>query len=418
MRKLPVLRSLPLAMLTALLFVVLPAGVLAASQEAVLHRFGGIDGQEPYSGRLIFDSAGNLYGTTAYGGVFGQGVAYEMHRGADGGWTERVLYNFRGGSDGATPYAGLIFDTAGNLFGTTLSGGDGCSGIGCGTAFELSRNGANWMEKVLYRFQGNQDGSYPWAGLTFDNQGNLFGTTASGGACTIFSYGTVFELTRGSREWEKSTIHSFCGVVGGQGPGSGGLVVDDSGNLYGAAGGGTYLGVVYRLHRTASGWVENVMHEFTRAEGYPGQTNLTFDRAGNLYGTGSFGGTYDVGTVWELLHSGGMWNLNVLYNFRGGTDGYDPFSAPVFDANGNLYGTTYNGGISGNGCFNACGTLYKLSPAVGGGWTESVVHRFGNGTDGYNPIAGVVMDGPGNLYGTTTKGGGFLKSGIVYQIKL
>jgi uncharacterized repeat protein (TIGR03803 family) len=210
----------------------------------------------------------------------------------------------------------------------------------------------------------------------------------------------------------------------GSGPSYGSLVLDRAGNLYGAAGGGsTGWGVVYRLsHVSVGGWSETILHTFTSQDGYAGSTGLTFDSAGNLYGAGNGGGSHDAGTVWQLVPLGvNGWRLNVLYNFQGGSDGNGPFPAPVFDSQGNLYGTTYNGGV------NDGGTVYELIPSGGGQWSEAVLYRFGQdglgGMDPYNPIAGVLVGSLGTLYGTTPKGCAQIRNscnglgcGCVYQI--
>src|SRR5664279_2753958 len=291
----------------------------AAAQERVLHNFNnnGTDGTFPQAG-LIVDGAGNLYGTTVDGGTYGWGTVFELTPTAGGGWTETVLYSFgNNGTDGMWPYAGLIFDAAGNLYGTTNSGGT----YGYWTVFELTPTaGGGWTEKVLYSFNANgTDGYGPVAGLIFDAAGNLYGTTLGGG--TYYS-GTVFELTP-------------------------------------AAGGG---------------WTEKVLHNFNEngTDGALPRAPLIFDAAGNLYGTTEYGGTYydsDLGTVFELTPAaGGGWTEKVLHNFGIGRDGTDPLAGLIFDAAGNLYGTTEYAGNYG------AGTVFELTPTAGGGWTEKVLH--------------------------------------------
>jgi uncharacterized repeat protein (TIGR03803 family) len=199
----------------------------------------------------------------------------------------------------------------------------------------------------------------------------------------------VFLLTGGERAYsQEQIVYGFSGVDGEapHAPGSNGW------------------GVVYRLTRFGAGaWVETLLHTFSIQDGYAGTTGLTFDSAGNLYGTGNGGGAHDAGTVWQLSPSGvNGWHLAVLYNFEGASDGDGPFPAPVFDRAGNLYGTTYNGGD------NDGGTVYKLAPAGRGQWNETVLYRFGQdglgGMDAYNPVSGLVLDAAGILYGTATKG--------------
>ncbi len=373
--------------------------------EKVLHSFGnGTDGYMP-STSLIFDAAGNLYGTTQYGGgANAYGTVFELTPAGGGNWTETVLYSFRSGTDGAVPGAGLIFDAAGSLYGTTTAGGPNN-----GTVFELTPTaGEGWTEQVLYRFcsQANcADGQYPYGGLIFDAAGNLYGTTEFGGTN---GYGTVFKLTpTAGGGWTETVLHSFGSGTDGASPFVG-LIFDAAGNLYGTTTyGGTYgVGTVFELTPTAGGdWLETVLYSFgingLSDGGYP-WAGLIFDAAGNLYGTTFYGGTYNRGTVFELTPmSGGGWTETVLHSFNpnNGTDGFNPYAGLIFDAAGNLYGTAYYGGSYGGG------TVFELTPAAGGGWTETVLRSFGNGTDGFWPYAGLIFDHAGNLYGTTEYGG-------------
>src|SRR5579883_1411003 len=391
----------------------------SSSSETILHAFAGPEGAQPYTGALI-EHGGNLFGTTEFGGT-GDGVVYEVFRSAaDALFTTSAIYTFRAGTDGAAPYAGLVADGAGNLYGTTSSGGTGCSGIGCGTVFELSPSGATWKETVLYRFTGAADGSRPISTLAIDGSGNLFGTANDGGHCSgQTAYGTVFELILAGGKAKLNVLHTFCGTSAGFRPAYAAPVIDKNGDLFATADGGTQgYGVVYELTPSAQGpWKETVLHDFTRAEGSPLITGLTMDSSGNLFGTGALGGTHDLGDVWELSPAAGSWKLSVLYNFQGGLDGSGPFSAPQL-VNGKLYGTTYNGGTGGP-CFHQCGTIYELSN-TNGQWTENVLYRFQSQSrrDGYNPIAAPLINGAGNLFGTTTKGGGLKKTGTVYQFSL
>ena len=407
----------------ALFMLALIVAAPLPASEQVLYAFQGPftgpDGAFPYAGFLVMDQTGNLYGTTSGGGAFGKGSVFELSPTA-GTWTETILYSFQGGSDGATPYAGVIFDHLGNLYGTTINGGRGCSNMGCGTIFELRRavNGV-WNETVLYRFQGGSDGEEPFAGLVLDAGGNLYGTTAYGGGCTTAAAGTVFALINSSGIWSEKILHRFCNVDEGYGPSYGSLLLDGKGNVYGTApaGGSTGFGTAYKLTRATGGTHFEVVHTFTSAAG-TAVGGLVLDSAGNLYGAAAGGSNY--GAIFKLTPTSAGWEFTTLYAFRGGNDGAGPFPNPVFDQHGNLYGTTYNGGILGNGCFHACGTVYKLSPQNGGGWTETVLHRFGASGDGYNPIAGIVLDTAGNLFGTTYKGGGVgcfqLGCEVVYEI--
>ena len=259
--------------------------------EALLYPFsGGVDGATPLYGDLIFDKAGNIYGTTSLGGS-GDGVVFEMMR-AGNGWTEQPLYAFSG-PDGASPYNGVIFDNAGNLYGTTTQGGSS----GNGTVFELSPSGSGWTEQVIYSFQGGSDGSYPTAGLIFDQSGNLYGATASGGTG---GGGTVFELSPSGGGWTHSVLYSFTGSAQ---CGPWGTLVMEAGNLYGTTvcDGANNDGNVFELTPSGSGWTQNSLWDFTGGnDGKNPYCNVIFDTAGNLYGTASSGGAHQAGVVWEI----------------------------------------------------------------------------------------------------------------------
>jgi uncharacterized repeat protein (TIGR03803 family) len=322
--------------------------------EKVLHNFhylrpGSItDGALPNG--LVFDAAGNLYGTTLGGGGFGCGIVYELSPTASGVWTETVLYTFTPyNGDGCEPTAGVIFDTAGNLYGTTREGGT--HGGGNGTVFELTPTaGGGWTETILYSFGATAtDGSQPFASLIFDTAGNLYSTTFMGGA---YGAGTVFELTpTAGGPWTEKVLHSFDAVgPGGAGPQSG-LIFDAAGNLYGSA------GSVFELMPKANGhWLLKWLHIFRRVgDGSDSDGVLIFDASGNLYGTTANGGAYDEGTVFELTRNqDGFWTEMLLHSFddngeNGDNDGIGPQGGVIFDAAGNLYGTTASGGARDGG---------------------------------------------------------------------
>ncbi len=323
-----------------------------------------------------------------------------------GGWTEKVLHSFNpNGVDGLASWAGLIFDAAGNLYGTTGGGGTDNGG----TVFELTPSpnavGGGWTVKILYSFKFNgEDGVGPLAGLTFDAAGNLYGTNAYRGPS---DGGTVFELTPSPNavggRWTEKVLHSFGSGTDGAGPHAS-MIFDAAGNLYGTTqGGGTYSwGTVFELTPTEGGnWTEKVLYSFNPSggDGYYPFASLIFDAAGNLYGTTGGGGASGDGTVFELTPTVvGNWTEKVLHSFNF-TDGADPLAALIFDAAGNLYGTTFYGGTYNEG------TVFKLTPTAGGGWTEEVLHSFGNGMGASNPYAGLIFDAAGNLYGTTVNGG-------------
>jgi uncharacterized repeat protein (TIGR03803 family) len=410
--------SAAIVLLTLFLTAFLTAPGAIAQTERVLHSFGSNTkaGLAPAS-NLIFDSRGNLYGTTIEGGTDNVGTVFELTPKPGGAWTELLLHSFaESGHDGQSPYSGLIFDSAGNLYGTTTAGGVGSGGI----VFELSPPvppSTRWSEKVLHNFlaYNNRDGNYPDANLLFDSAGNLYGTTEGGGD---YGGGTVFELspaTGGS--WIETVLHSFnpsVSVGDGKNP-KASLILDSAGNLYGTAwaGGPFGGGTVFELSPSTGGsWTENILHNFAGGigDGAQPQGALIFDSTGNLYGTTSQGGPEGGGTVFKLTpSSGGSWTETVLYFFYPvfpSTDGNYPLGNLVFDSSGNLYGTTATGGI-GN-CFGlgpVCGIVYKLTPAAGP-WTETVLHYFNdNGSDGYYPFAGLVPGSGGNLYGATELGG-------------
>jgi uncharacterized repeat protein (TIGR03803 family) len=385
--------------------LMLPTGARAASKYKVLYGFkGGADGANPGAG-LIFDTAGDLYGTTEPGGANGGGTAFDLTRNSDGSWTESVLYSFCAltkCADGTAPRAGLTLDTAGNLYGTTEFGG----AQGYGTVFKLTPNSdGSWTESVLQSF--GADGAYPGTGsLIFDAAGNLYGTSSGGGAS---GRGTVFKLTPNrSGSWTESVLYSFCARSNcADGAYPGGVVFDGAGNLYGTTLlGGTKCsriggcGTVFTLTPNSDGsWTESVLYSFHGVTGKIPSTGLVFDAAGNIYGTTSSGGGTKCfsgcGVVFKLKpNSDGSSTESVLYNLHGFTDGKYPSAGLVFDAAGNLYRTTAHGGRG------ARGVVFKLVPKSGGGWAYGVLHVF-RGKPARNPSASLVLDNADNLFGTT-----------------
>jgi uncharacterized repeat protein (TIGR03803 family) len=399
------------------LMVATPA--LAATKEKVLYNFCKAqlcpDGSNPESS-LVFDAAGNLYGTAVYGGnsncVHGCGTVFELAK-VNGKWAYKVLHHFENnGEDGYYPQGNLIFDATGNLYGATALGGTSQ----VGTVFELMpAKGGKWKEKILYSFKGNtSDGSEPLAPVVFDATGSLYGTTFYGGTN---GDGTLFRLTPGKNgDWTEKVLHSFD-FNGQDGFSSRAAVVfDKSGNLYGTTvnGGTGGNGIVFEETRGKNGsWTENVLYNFTgETDGGLANAPLIFDSAGSLYSTTLAGGSDGVGNVFKLTRNAkGEWALTTLYSFEN-VDGVYPESGVIFDTTGNLYGTTYEGGA-----YNSSGTVFELTPGSGGTWTETVVHSFGNGPDGSNPVAGLLMDASGNLYGTTNAGGTY-GYGTVFEVML
>jgi uncharacterized repeat protein (TIGR03803 family) len=407
--------SAGLAMLAVAL---LTASMGAVAQETVLYNFnGGASGCEPGS-NLIFDAAGNLYGTSTCGGATNYGAVFELSPQVGGGWTEAVLHSFsNNGHDGFYPYSSLIFDAAGNLYGTTSAGGDHKGG----TVFELSpAAGGGWTEFVLHNFGGGTDGSEPYGGVIIDAARNLYGTTKLGGA---HGDGAAFELTpETGTGWTEKMLHSFSGTTDGSQPYAG-LTFDAAGNLYGTTlEGGTYSGgtVFELMPQTGGQWAGKVLHAFgeVNANGvstYEPYGGVVFDAAGNIYGTTYYGGGNGGGTVYELTPStGGAWKEAPVRNF-GGTGGAQPLAGVVIDAAGNLYGTTVAGGNEHTKCASTgCGVVYELTPASGGGWTETVLIDF-NYTDGGHPTGTLIFDASGNIYGTTAAGGSGV-FGTVFEI--
>jgi uncharacterized repeat protein (TIGR03803 family) len=400
---------------------------VAASAETVLYNFSSESSGMNPAARVIFDAAGNLYGTTPYGGqtscgqYYNCGVVFELQPDGQGGWTESVLYSFKGGNDGGNPYAGLVFDTAGNLYGTTIIGGDtSCGkGAGCGTVFELSPgSGGSWTETVLYRFTGGNDGSTPYSDLVI-RQGNLYGTTEFGGA---HGTGVVFELSPNGNSWTETVLHSFRAYGSGDAANPvGGVTFDAAGLLYGTSLlGGTLggFGAVYQLKPSGQGWTESVLHSFAFADGaYPEYVRLIQDDSGNLYGSTAYGGKSGAcfpvgcGVLFELKKPSGHqgWREVVLHDFgTGSNDGLYPYAGLVFDTLGDLYGTTYLGGPK------FYGSVFQFRPTKMG-WVESILYGFHGGTDGYQPTASLTLDSHHNLYGTATVGG-YCCYGVVFEV--
>ena len=393
---------LTLAMLSALM--ISAARVALAQTETVLYTFqGGTDGEDP-GGNLTSDGAGNLYGTTLYGGL-GYGTVYELSPNGVGGWSESVLYAFTGGADGAYPnYANVILDRAGNLYGTAQFGGTGIGSAGYGVVFELSPVGTSWKETVLYSFTGGSDGSYPGQNLIMDAAGNLYGVTPiiQGGS----TQGTVFEVSPSEDGWTEQVIYEANGL------GYSGLTWDGSGNIFGA----TYSTVFELSPNGSGGWNSTVIHTFTGSPkdgSYP-EGALTFDKAGNLYGATQIGGAKKFGTVFKLTpvtqgKKKGTWTEKILYSFKGGKkDGSNPQAGVTVDGPGNVYGTTQEGVNN-----NPNGMVFELVAPVGtGSYKEKVLWNF-DGTDGQYEQGGLLWDGVGDLYGTADQSGG---AGLVFEL--
>lgn len=360
-----------------------------AQTETVLYTFTNeTDGSYPSS--VVVDSEGNVYGTTSNGGTYFYGNVFKIT--PSGVFTN--LYSFTGESDGFAPFAGLAIDGQGNLYGTTAQGGDG--GSGEGTVFELTPSGT---KTILHNFSCPTDGCLPDATLTLDTQGNLYGTTLTGGAN---NYGGVFKVTSSGTF---SLLYSFTVPTRDS---TSSVVADSQGNVYGTTyNAGVGFGSVFKL--TPSG-DELTLHAFTPAhrDGFYPYAGPVLDASGNLRGTATSGGAVGVGVLFEVSPSG---KETILHSFAGGADGIFPDSAVVFDNSGNLYGTTSYGGA-----FDL-GTVYEVTSAG----VEKILHSFAsNKKDGNFPSVGVVLDKSGNLYGSTGQGGSSTACqggcGIVYKI--
>jgi uncharacterized repeat protein (TIGR03803 family) len=407
-----------------LLIVVLTSSVLNwAGTEKVLYSFGAPgDGSEPVAG-LTFDGNGNLYGTAWYGGnrslycsYAGCGLVFRLTADGNGNWQESIVYSF-GGTDGGNPNSPIVFDNQGNIYGTTQFGGTS----GYGAVFQLSPSSNQWTESIIHSFTyTGYDGSFP-QGVAFDNQGHLYGTTSF----NQVGYAYVFSLAAASgMNWYELVLHSFGGRSCGQPAGV--LTFDREGNIYGTTydGGSTGAGVVYKVspNRHSSGWTYAEIYTFQGSpfgkgnDGANPRAGVIFDAAGNLYGTTEWGGTAGLGTVFKLTpNSEGGWSESILHTFSGGGDGGHPFVGSLaFDAYGNLYGTTSGGAGTGSE-----GTVYRLSPNDDGTWTEAILYAFSGGADGSNPLGNVVLDAAGNVYGTTVNGGAYGSrgsGGVVFEI--
>jgi len=397
MRKLPPSVGLLLVML-----VFASSGVLA--REKVLYQFpGGSGGNEPQAG-LVFDSKGDAYGITYYGGTYGWGTVFRLEQ-SNRGWTEQIIYSFLGSSDGKNPVGNLLIDATGNLYGTTEYGGNG---IGCpqgsyncgGTVFQLAQTNGRWKLLVLYTFcslSSCTDGSNP-NGLTSDKAGNLYGTTAGGGQQCANGCGTVYELSPSHGSWKEKILHAFNNNGDGIHP-SPRITLDKSGNLYGTTccGGGYGDGLVFALKPAKKGWKEVMIYAFDGTSynnAFP-NGSLTIDSAGNIFGTTP--GYYNqcptgCGMVFKLSRSNGQWVESAVYTFDG-THGANPNPGFILDSAGHFYGSTILGGKSN------FGEVFELKP--GETWTIKLLYNFTGQGDDASANPGLTFGPGGGLYGTT-----------------
>jgi uncharacterized repeat protein (TIGR03803 family) len=395
-----------LLLLTAIMIQPAPAhgqsNPMPAYSENLLFSFAdGVDGASP-AGGLRRDSANNLYGTTTSGGDFncgegnaGCGTVFKV----DPSGNLTVLHTFAGSTDGAWPVAGLVFDPAQQyLYGTTSSGGNvsGCNGLGCGLVFKTDTNG---NESVLHTFAGGtSDGAHPSADLIVGSNDNVYGTTAFGGAN---GDGIVFKIDSSGSE---TVLHSFSGgKTDGAGP-WGAVILDKAGNLYGTTTeGGTYdQGVVFKVSTSGN---ETILHSFRGGSNdgcYP-SGNLVLDASNNLYGTAQWCGAHGNGVVWKVAKNGVE---TLLHSFNGSADGQSPYGGVIIDPQRNLYGGAQFGGAKG------WGTIFEVSSSG----KTTVLHTFGTGNDGQDPEGGLIRDQQGNLYGTTSLGGSSGGYGTVFKL--
>ena len=390
----------------AAVILTLAPGMWAGSKYRVLHSFSGgpKDGGGVFGG-VGLDKRGSVYGTTTGGGAYGYGTLFQLTPGARGQWAETILHSFCQHfphcSDGDSATSTPVFDSAGNLYGST------------GTAtFELTPIGDSsglWKFRIISDLGSDAD-------LVLDRTRDLYGIGGPG----KYGRGAVAELLPGSKGWKKKVLYSFCPVDchDGDEP-TNRLTRDAGGNLYGTtlSGGKYHLGVVFQLKRTASGWTEHALHSFPAfsTDGWRADSGVVVDAAGHVYGVTNAGGIgcdgNGCGTVFELARQAdGSWKETILFNFPKLTNGAGPYGGMVLGKDGSLYGTTAGGGYAN--C--SCGTVFKMTPGTNGKWSYTVLHRF-SGTDGFDPQGSLILDGKGNIYGTTTEGGagGY---GVVFEI--
>lgn len=389
----------------------LPVAVTSTAQAQTYHVIynftKGYDGGQPSAG-VTLDRAGDLYGTATVGGTYNQGTIFQLKRsGSD--WTLSSLYSFRDNGDGKDPIARVVFGPNGSLYGTTYAGTvynirpplSFCKTVSC-----------PWTLTTLA-----SDLQHPGYGdLAFDSLGNLYGTTSSGG---IYDYGEVFELSPSNGHYTETAIYNFSrNDPGGVYPYNG-VVFDNAGNLYGTthqSGSGGY-GAVFELSPAGPPWTESVLHAFSgNPDGGYLVAGVIFDQAQNLYGATSYYGPLHSGTIFELTPYQ-QWNFDLLYSMGSCDCNSGPYASLTIDASGNLYGTNYYNADHDLDM----GSIFKLSPNGDGSWTYTDLHDFTGGSDGAYPISNVVTDAYGNLFGTASRGGtgkacGVAGCGIVWEI--
>jgi len=412
--------------LVLLIFAIAP--IACAQTFTVIHNFtGGTDGGLPLTG-LSEGNNGKFYGTAWVGGVqngncsLGCGLIFQLVN-SGGQWIETPLYEFEGGLDGANPQGRPVVQSNGMLVGSTENGGGGqCAGFaaGCGTVFTLrlsaAASGNLWNENVLYRFQGGSDGADPFDDLVLDGAGNIYGTTQTGGFSTNcipagIGCGTAWELSHSGGSWTKTMLWGFGEGKDGIEPFDG-LHFDRAGNLYGSTytGGVSDKGIAFQLTPNGQTWSESILYNFTgNSDGGLLHSGIYVDALGNLFGATTDGGSGVGGTVFELTQVGGAWNFSLIQSLSsGGAHECGPVRDLVIDTAGNFYGTTRCDGA------NQLGNVFELSPLGNGGWAYTSLHDF-SGPDGSQPFGNIVIGQDGNLYGTTSKGGQY-NEGVIFVI--
>lgn len=407
-RKFNVARELHIAALTLALISSVLSTAAQAQTFNVIHNFtGGPDGGIPEAGVTIRGDA--LYGTARVGGI-GYGTVYQITQ-AGSNWQTVPISQLSNG--GRTPIARVVFGPDGHPYGTTNWGGATFLGIVFDLIAPLSIcKTANcfWKENVIYNFGGSPDGANPgFADLVWDSQGNIYGTTENGGPNNL---GTVYELVRSGNSYSEKVIYSFSGADGAN-P-QDGVILDSNGDLSGTtySGGANGDGTVFKLNYVVGvGWKQTVIYNFQNGlDGALPSAGLIMDSSGNLYGATTTGCIEGGGAVFELMPSGNTYTFKVLYSLSGNPQyGCGPWESLTIDSTGNLYGATYCGG------FNNVGSVFKLTNTPNG-WVFTSMHDFTGGADGGYPLSNVSLDTNGNLFGTATQGGS-QDSGVVWMIK-
>jgi hypothetical protein len=376
-------------------------------QETVIHSFGGSDGAGPVS-NLIPGDKGSFIGTTLFGGI-GAGTVFELTP-SGSSYSEKVLYNFKGGLDGESPW-GIVADAGGTIYGITFLGGSsGNGGNGWGTVFKLTPGGSGYTESVLYRFTGGTDAWEPVGPPVLDANGAIYGVSSFGGARND---GAVFKLAPNESGYVESVIYSFPGGSGGQLP-QAGLTIDKHASIYGTTmyGGSTQgycgsdggCGTVFKLTRKGSGYSESIIHAFNGSDGnLPFGVVTSSERTGAIYGTTYWGGVKGVGVVFKLTPHGSTYAESVLHNFKGNADGFLPEGTLLLGSGGVLYGTA---ALGGGGCHGiGCGAVFELMPSHPG-YAFRVAYDFKKPIHGAEPQqTNLLSDASGAIYGVTRSGG-------------